>query len=238
MRDFITVVNAATAISTSVIGGVSYVNLNGTKFQVEKGQVDFPATATATVAGVAGTAIVTMTGTFVAGEQVRLTLSLPNSTQRINKSYVHTVLTGGTSVTAVAAALAALVTADIAAGLPAVATATSALGVLTLTQSSTTGAVIGGTGAGYPVNVVAYADSAAGVATVTGTATTQSEGTPADLLAAGVDPADITLASYSTVLLKAKIDAAIPFIDSEGKTVKEIKFYSTPAITAALIAAL
>lgn len=235
MRNHINVVNAGTVISTSVIGGVTYVNLNGTKFQVVKGQVSFPAAATGTVPGVAGTAIVTLTGTFVAGEQVRVTVSLPNSTQRITKSYVHTVATGGTSLTAVAAAIAALITADITAGLPGIASAGSAAGVITLTQSSTIGAVIGGT---TPVNVVAYADSAAGVATVTGTNTTPSEGTPADLLASGVPAAEITLATYSTVLLKNSVDAAIPFIDSDGKTVQELRFYSTPTLTADLITAL
>jgi hypothetical protein len=230
-----TVVNNATAISTTVVGGVTYVNINGTKTQVIKGQVSFPAAPTATAAGVAGTAIITLTGTFVAGDQVRVTVSLPNSGQRLVKSYVHTVVAGGTSLASIAAALAALITADINAGLPGIATAISALGVLTLTQASTRQPVIGGT---TPVNVVAYADSAAGVATVTGTATTVSQGTPADLIAEGVDPSNIGLASYSTVLLKAKIDGAFPFIDSDGKTVKEIKFYSTNAICLALIAAL
>lgn len=235
MRNYMTVVNNATAITTTTINGVVYVNINGTKTQIIKGQVSFPAAATATAAGTAGTAIITLTGTFVAGDQVRLTVSLPNSGQRLIKSYVHTVVAGGTSVTAIALALAALITADITAGLPSIATAVPVAGVLTLTQDTKLGAIIGGS---TPVNVVAYADSTAGVATVTGTATTVSQGTPADLIAEGVDPGEIALASYSTVLLKAKIDGAFPFIDSDGKTVKEIKFYSTPAITAALIAAL
>ena len=235
MRNYFPVVNNGTAISTTTINGVDYVNLNGTKFQVIKGQVSFPAAATATAAGVAGTAIVTFASTYVIGDQVRVTVSVPNSAQRITKSYVHTVVAGGVTVTAVASAIAALITADVNAGLPGIATAINAAGVLTITQSSTSGAVLGGT---TPVNVVAYTDSAAGTAVVTGTATTPSQGTPADLLADGVPAADITLGSYSTVLLKAAIDAAIPFIDSDGKTAKEIKFYSTPAITAALIAAL
>jgi len=230
-----TVVNNATAITTTVVGGVTYVNINGTKTQVIKGQVTFPAAAIATVTGIAGTAVITLTGTYVAGDQVRVTVSLPNSTQRLTKSFVHTVVTGGTSVTAIATALAALITASITAGLPGIATAINVAGVLTLTQTSTRQPVIGGA---TPVNVVAYADSTAGVATVTGTATTVSQGTPADLIAEGVNAGAIGLATYSTVLLKAKIDGAFPFIDSDGKTVKEIKFYSTPAITAALIAAL
>lgn len=239
MRNFITVVNNATPISTTVIGGVSYVNINGTKTQIIKGQVSFPAAPTATAAGTAGAAIVTLTGTYVAGDQVRVTLSLPNSGQRLIKSYVHTVVTGGTSVDAVAAALAALITADITAGLPGVATAISAAGVLTITQDTKLSAIFSTTATvSGAANVVVYADSAAGVATVTGTATTFSQGTPADLIAEGVDAGDIGLATYSTVLLKAKIDGAFPFIDSDGKTVKEIKFYSTNAICVALIAAL
>ncbi len=234
MRDFISVVNAGTAISTTTIGGVVYVNANGTKFQIKQGQSTAPAVQ-ATVPGVAGTAIVTFGGTYVAGDQVKITMSLPGSTQRVIKNYSYTVPTGGT-VTSIAAYFASAITTDIAAGTDALATAANVAGVLTITQSSVMKEVIGESA----VNgvVTAYTDSAAGTAVVTDTATTIEQGTPAVLLANGVDAADITLATYSTVNLVAGVDAAIPFIDSDGKTVKEIKFYSTPTICTALLAAL
>lgn len=235
MRNSISIVNNATAISTDVIGGETFVNLNGRKFQVKKGQVSFPAAATATNAGTKGTGIVTFGGTYAVGEQVRVTVSLPHSGQQLIKSYVHTVVAGGTATTAIATAVAALITADISAGLEGLDSAIAGGSAVTLTQTSVTKQVIGGT---TPVNLVAYTDSAAGTAVVTGTDVVIAQGTPAIIEAEGVDPDEIGLASYSTVLLKAKVDGAFPFIDSDGKTITEIKFYSTPAITAALIAAL
>ena len=239
MRNYMTVVNNGTPIdTTTIIGGVTYLGINGTKTQIIKGQVTAGAVIP-TAPGTAGTAIVTITGVHAIGDQVRVTVSLPNSGQRLIKSYVHTVVSGGTSNVAVAAGLAALITADINAGLPVIATAsTSGTNALTLTQDTKLGAIIGTTAlVSGAANVVAYSDGA-GVATVTGTATTVSQGLPANLLAEGVDAGDIGLATYSTVLLKAKIDGAFPFIDSDGKTVKEIKFYSTNAICAALVGAL
>jgi len=227
-----TVVNNATAITTTTINGVEYVNINGTKTQIVKGSVDFPAAATATNAGAPGTVTITFGGTYVVGDQVRVTLSVPNSTQRITKSYVHTVVAGGTALNDIAVAIAALIAADVNNGLPGVLSpAVPGGAVVTLIQDGTQGVILSN-------NVVAYTDSAAGTTAISGVAVTRSQGTPADLLEEGVDAGDIGLASYSTVLLKNKVDAAIPFIDSEGKTVKEIKFYSTPAICAALIAAL
>ena len=237
MRNFITVVNAATAISTTTINGVDYININGAKFQIKKGQVTGGpgAAGQPTVPGVAGTAVVTFAGAYAAGDQIRITATLPGSTQQLLKSYSYTVPSGAT-VTSIANYFASAISTDIANGVDALASAANVAGVLTITQSSVFKEVIGDS-----VNtgvVSAYTDSAAGTAVLTDTATTVEQGTPAVLLANGVDAADITLATYSTVNLVAGIDAAIPFIDSDGKTVKEIKFYSTPAICTALLAAL
>lgn len=238
MRNYMTVVNNGTPIDVTTTNGVTYLGINGTKTQIIKGQVTAGAVI-ATAAGTAGAAIVTFTGTFVAGDQVRLTLSLPDSGQRITKSYLHTVVTGGTSLTSVAAAFATLITASITAGLPGVATAINAANVLTITQDTKLSVIFSTTlTVSGAANVVVYADSAAGVATVTGTAAAVSQGLPANLLAEGVDAGNIGLATYSTLLLKAKIDGAFPFIDSDGKTVKEIKFYSTNAICADLLTKL
>ena len=162
-------------------------------------------------------------------------MSLPGSTQRVIKNYSYVVPTGGT-VTSIATYFASAITTDIAAGTDALASAANVAGVLTITQSSVMKEVIGESA----VNgvVTAYTDSALGTAVVTDTATTVEQGTPAVLLANGVDAADITLATYSTLVINAGFDAAIPFIDSKGQTAKEIKFYSTPTICTNLLAAL
>jgi hypothetical protein len=192
MRNFITVVNDSTAISTEVIGGVTYVNIKGSKFQLKKGSVAFPAAATATAPGTAGTAILTIAGSYAIGDQIRVTFTLPKSGQHFVKSFVYTVPSGGTSVNSIAAGITNLIQTYISDyGLPGVASAVN-------------------TGAG----------------------------TPAALINEGVDASEIGLASYSTLLLVNKVDAAVPFIDSEGKIVQEIKYFSTPILCGNLITAL
>ena len=237
MRNFTTVVNDSTAISTQVIGGVTYVNIKGSEYQLKKGSVVFPAAATATAAGTAGTAIVTFGGTYLAGDKIRVSFSLPKSEQHSVKSFSYTVPAGGVATTAIAAAVANIISAAITNGsLEGVATAIAAGSAVTFTQTSVFKELLGDA-----VNsgvVVSYTDSVAGTAVITDSATVIEYGTPAALINEGVDASAIGLASYSTLLLVNKVDAAIPFIDAEGKIVQEVKYFSTPAITAALIAAL
>jgi hypothetical protein len=216
MREFFPILTEVNVPANTTIGGEEYVNLSA-EYQIKKAWLVDNAVISPAV-GAAGDVEVTFAGTYVAGDFVRVTLtSQARSSQFLTKSYTHTVQAGATTVTDVAAAFAALITADITAGLnDVIATATSALGVLTITQAGDDKAALKG---------VAYTDSAAGTVAVVETATTYSEGQPSDLVDAGVPAGDINLASYDTVKITLSADAAIPFIDSAGKTVKEIKWY-------------
>ncbi len=175
--------------------------------------------------GTASDSVVTFAGTYVVGDQIRVSVTVARSNQKATKSYVYTVLAADT-VTTIAAAFAGFISADIANGLSELASATSALGVLTITSSSVDS---------NNMQTVVYTDSAAGTVGVVNNAATFSEGQPSDLVAKGVPAGDINLASYDTVKIVLKADAAIPFIDSVGKTVKEIYWYGTPGKGAALV---
>jgi len=186
-------------------------------FKVEKSELSSPI-AIAPATGVAGYLTVTFAGTYAVGDLVRLTMtSNGTSRQQWRKSYVVNVQAGATSVTAIAAAFAALVSADVSAESP-YATAVNAAGVLTITQEGDDKRAL----VGYT-----YTDSAAGTMVNVPTATVVSEGQPSDLVDRGVEAADINLASYDTVRIAYAAESAIPFIDSKGATVKEIYWYGT-----------
>jgi hypothetical protein len=168
--------------------------------------------------GVAGKLVTTFAGTYAVGDLIRLTMtSNGTSAQLWRKSYQLTVQAGATSVTAIAAAFAALVSADVSATSP-YASATSALGVLTVTQKGDDKRAL----VGYE-----YTDSAAGTVATVQTSTVVSEGQPSDLVDRGVAAEDINLASYDTVRIDFNAEAAIPFIDSVGATRKEVYWYGT-----------
>jgi len=184
----------------------------------------------AQVVGTAGFLTVTFAGGgYAVGDLVRLTItSNLTSRQAWRKSYVHTVQAGLTSVTNIADAFTAMIQADVNNILnsPYSAVANVA-GVLTVTQldDDKQGLV------GYT-----FTDSAAGTIASVPTITVISEGQPSDLIDRGVDAADITLANYTTVRITLHSEVAIPFIDSQGATCKEIYWYGTPAQAAALVA--
>jgi len=174
--------------------------------------------------GVAGFLTTTFAGTYAYGEQVRLTItSNLTSRQQWRKSYVYTVVAGDT-VTTIAAAMAALVAADISETSP-YASATSALGVVTITQKGDD-----------KRGLVAYdyTDSVAGTMVTVSTPTVISEGQPSDLEDRGIPADQIGLASYDTVRIAANPEAPIPFIDAVGAVAKEIYWFGTPGEGAAL----
>lgn len=178
-------------------------------------------------AGVAGFIDFTIGGTYAVGDEVRVTITSNITNRQLwRKSYVHTVQAGATSNTAIAAAIAALIAADTGSNSP-YASAVSAGAVVTVTQldDDKKGLV------SYE-----YTDSAAGTIAAAATPTVISEGQPSDLVDRGVEAADINLASYDTVRITLKAEAAIPFIDSSGATVKEIYWYGTPGNGAGLVA--
>lgn len=182
--------------------------------------------------GTAGFLTITLTAPFVVGETIRITItSNLVSRQLYRKSFVQEVLAGDT-VTTIAARFAAAMAQEAGSLNSPFASATSALGVITVTQQDDDKRGL----IGYT-----YTDSVAGTVVNVPTATVISEGQPSDLEDRGIDAGDINLASYDTVRIDLAADAAIPFIDSEGSTAKEIYWFGSPgdgALLAALINAL
>lgn len=182
----------------------------------------------AQVVGAAGFLTVTIAGGgYAVGDEVRLTITSNLVSRSLwRKSYVHIVQSGGTSVTAIATAITALIVADITPDSP-YASASNIAGVIIITQfdDDSRGLV------GY-----VFTDSAAGIIVNVPTTTVISEGQPSDLVDKGIDPALITAANYTTVRIVFHHEVAIPFIDSAGSTAKEIYWYGTVAQAAALVA--
>lgn len=180
-------------------------------------------------AGTAGFQTVTFGGVYAVGDQIRLTItSNLTSRQLWRKSYVHTVPAGGTALASISAAFTGLVQADVNNVLNSpYASVVDGGGSIVITQFDDD-----------KQGLVAYTftDSAAGTIGAAATLTVISEGQPSDLVDRGVDVADITLGAYDTVRMVLKADAPIPFIDSDGKTVKEIYWYGTPGDGAGLVA--
>jgi hypothetical protein len=173
--------------------------------------------------GVAGTLAVTFAGTgFSIGDTVRLNIeSNLTSRQKFVKSYVVEITSVLSTVTLIAAEFVKKFNREINAGLldyP-IASATSALGVLTITQK-------GDDKAGLIATT--YTDSAGGTIVSVPTPTVLSEGQPSDLVDKGIASADIVLGSFDTVKIELNIEAAIPFIDSKGTIVKELFQYVSP----------
>ena len=166
----------------------------------------------------AGFLTTTFAGTYVSGDFIRLTVtSNLTNRQQWRKSYVYSVVSGDT-VTDIAAAFAALISADMGENSP-YASAVSALGVLTVTQKGDDKRGL----VGYE-----YTDSAAGTIALVSTLTVYSEGQPDDLVDKGIDAMAINLASYDTVRIAANPEAPIPFIDAVGAVAKEIYWFGTP----------
>jgi hypothetical protein len=179
--------------------------------------------------GAAGFLTVTFVGPYAVGDQIRLTIiSNLTSRQLFRKSYTHTVQAGLTTVTDIANAFTAMITADLNNALNSPYSAVSnILGVMIVTQfdDDKNGLV-----------AFTFTDSAAGTIASVPTATVISEGQPSDLLDKGVPQADILAANYTTLRITFHAEVAIPFIDSQGATVREIYWYGTVAQAAALAA--
>jgi hypothetical protein len=181
------------------------------------------------VVGVSGFLTVTFAGAYAVGDEVRLTItSNLTSRQAWRKSYTHTVQAGLTTATDIANAFTAMIQADVNNPLNSPYSAVSNVaGVMTVTQFDDD-----------KQGLVSYTftDSAAGTIVSVLTPTVISEGQPSDLIDKGIDAADILLANYTTVRITFHNEVAIPFIDSQGATCKEIFWYGTPAQAAALVA--
>jgi hypothetical protein len=176
--------------------------------------------------GVPGFATTTIGGVYAVGDIVKLTITSNTSTRQLwRKTYTHTVPTGGTALNDVAAALGALVNADVVPDSP-----YASVGVV--------GPVITTTQKGddkHGLVAYDYTDSSAGTIASVITQTVISEGQPDDLVDRGIAVEDINLASYDTVKIALNVDAAIPFIDSAGSTAKEIYWFGSPGEGAPLV---
>ena len=176
--------------------------------------------------GAAGFLTITLAGTYAVGDFIRVTItSNLTSRQAWRKSYTHTVQAGSTTVTLIAAAIAAQIAADVPEFDSPYSAAISAAGVITVTQKDDDKRGL----VGY-----VHTDSALGTIANVPTATVISEGQPSDLVDRGIAAGDINLAQYDTVRIDFHGETAIPFIDSVGATAKEIYWFGTPGNGAGL----
>jgi hypothetical protein len=176
-------------------------------------------------AGTARTLTVTFAGTYAAGDVVKVTVVDNSESRQIwRKQYQYTVVSGDT-VTTIANAVEALIDADTAAPY----TASNVAGVLTITASQT----LKNTLVGY-----VYASSTLGtIAYVAGVAGTVSSGTPAQLIAAGVDADLITNATFDVVTIQYNPSEDQNFTDGtvDGKGI-ELTWYGDAGEGVALAA--
>jgi len=173
---------------------------------------------TAPVVGVAGYNTVTLASTYVAGDEVTLTVvSNDTSRQLWRKTYRHTAQAGAVTVTDIATALTALIAKDGEANETPY-TATNVAGVITITQKNDDK---------NSLQVEVYTTSVAGTIVAVATATVISEGYPDDLVDRGIDAADITSATFDTVRIVYTPSVAQPFINSVGSNSVEIFWFGT-----------
>jgi len=168
----------------------------------------------------------TFAGTYAVGDKITLTIASDDrSVQKWLKSYRYVVPAGGTSVTAIAAAMASKIQADGDNDAPY--TAASVAGVLTVTSKNNDSKGIIGTG---------YTNSSAGTIVVAAATGTISEGEPQDLIDRGIDGSQINLASYDTVRINYQPLVPIGDIDANVPRLREIYWYGTPGTGAAFAA--
>jgi len=195
-------------------------------FKVQKTELKY-AVLIAPNAGTAGNLVFTLAGTYAVGDKLRLTIT-SNLTNRqlYRKSFVHEVQAGGTSVTAIATALANAMNKEAGSLNSPIASAVNAAGVITVTQQDDDKQGLKGFN---------FTDSALGTIALVANLTSISEGQPSDLVDRGIDASEINLAQYDTVRIDLHAEVANPFIDSEGANSKEIYWYGTVGNGAGLV---
>lgn len=173
--------------------------------------------------GTAGYVEITFAGTYVAGDQAKVTISSNlTSRQKFRKTYTVDVLAGATTVTNIAASLVAKIQREIDAGLidyP-FASVSNAAGVVTVTQAGDDS---------HGLEAFVYTASAAGTIASAITDTVISEGQPSDLTDAGIPADKVVAANYATVLVPYNIQVAQPFIDSKGEVATHLKIFASAA---------
>lgn len=173
--------------------------------------------------GTAGYVEITFAGTYVVGDQAKVTISSNlTSRQKFRKTYTVDVLAGATGTTAIAESLVAKIQREIDAGLidyP-FASVGNVAGVVTITQAGDDS---------HGLEAFVYTASAAGTIASAITDTVISEGQPSDLTDAGIPADKVVAANYATVLVPYNIQVAQPFIDSKGEVATHLKIFASAA---------
>jgi len=181
--------------------------------------------------GTAGFIAYTFAAGWAVGDEVRITITSNITTRQLwRKSYTHIVEAGAATDNDVAAAMAALIAADVSVDSP-YASAVAVGAVLTVTQADDDQ---------FGLVSYEYSDSATGTITPAITLTVISEGQPSDLEDKGITADQIAAygavpaGGFATLKITFHHEVAIPFIDSQGATVREIYWYGTTAQAATL----
>lgn len=214
-RNYMTLVNndAAGAWAATAEGNVELTD----GFVVPK--VDLISSVmTSPVTGVAAKRTITIGGTYAVGDEVRVTvISNAAKRQQWRKTYVHTVVTGGTALATIASAINDLIAAD-GEAVECPYSSTVATAVITVTSKNDDTSSL---------EIETYTTSAAGTAVVSAKTFTASEGQADDLRDKGVEESLITQATYDTVRIVYEPKVAQPFIDMKGAKQIEIFWYGT-----------
>ena len=183
------------------------------------------ATFIAPDAGSASTATLTIGGTYVAGDVIKVTITSNDSSRQMwRKTYTLTVQAGSTATTAIAATLKNLIQAD-GDSLETPYNATVLASVVTVTAKEDDK---------HALLFFVSKTSTLGTIVASAVSTTISEGNPSDLLDKGVPASEITLASYDTVRILYEPLVAQPFIDTKVARQIELFWYGDPGEGAAL----
>jgi hypothetical protein len=175
--------------------------------------------------GSSSTATLTIGGTYVAGDVIKVTITSNDPSRQLwRKTYTYTVQAGLTSTASIASGIQKLIQAD-GDSLETPYNATVAASVVTVTAKEDDK---------HALLFFVSTTSAAGTIVASAVSTTISEGQPSDLLDKGVSSNEITLVSYDTVRILYEPLIAQPFIDTKIPRQTEIFWYGTPGEGSAL----
>jgi hypothetical protein len=172
------------------------------------------AVSTPYAAGSPFTQTITVGGTYVVGDEIRVTIvSNDESRQLYRKSYAYIVSPGDTNTTIATKITAMIATDGLAVETPY--TATSAGAVITVVAKS---AVKNAT------RITVFENSALGTLTLGAAAATRAVGTPAHLISLGAKVTQLAPGvTYDVVRVDYEPTTAVPFIDTKG--VREVELY-------------
>lgn len=173
-------------------------------------------------AGTATNFTITIAGTYIAGDTIRITISSNDtSRQKWNKSYFYEVQPSDTTNTIIATNIKNKIATD-GASSECPYSATSSAGVITVTAKNNDK---------HALTAVKDVASTSGTCTLSTPSTTVSEGQTQDLIDRGVSSTDASvLSSWDTVRIDFEPEAAggVGASESVMKNVNEIFWFGTP----------